>query len=150
MASKTYGDIKSLKNLFNSLDKNVVREVEEYMKNQAYEIKEDIQTSIKSQTGNWTPLDSDTVKAKEHSKILLETGQFVDSIEVTQLGDDYVISPKGTHSNGISNSDLAKLHEYGTEKMPPRPVFRPVCGEYEKSIPKEVSDIVQREINKFK
>lgn len=150
MASKIYGDIKALKRLATSLDKNVVREVKRCMKEQAQEIKEDIQTSIKSQKGNWKPLDSDTIKAKGHNKILLDTGQLVDSITVTENGDNYVVSPTGTHTGGISNSDLAKLHEYGTENMPPRPIFRPVYNEYEKIVPEEVSDVVIKEIKKFK
>ena len=150
MASKIVGDIKALKKLVTSLDKNVTKEAKRCIKENAEQVKEDVQTTRKSQTGNWKPLDSDTIKEKAHSKILLDTGQLVNSISVTEMGDTYVVSPKGTHTGGISNSELAKLHEYGTENMPPRPIFRPIYNEYVKTVPKEVSDVVLKEIKKFK
>lgn len=150
MASKVYGDFKNLKALFNNLDKNVVGEVKDYLKEEAYDIKEEIQNSIKSQTGNWQSLAKATVENKGHNKILYETGQLVDSIDVQGSGDEYVVAPTGQHTHNISNSELAILHEYGTSKMPPRPIFRPVYEKHRNEVPKEVADIVQKEIDKFK
>lgn len=150
MPSKTFGNWGALKNLCNNLDKNIENQVDKTLDSKALEIREDLVSMIKNQSGGWSPLDEDTIKQKGHSKILIDTGKLVDSIDVQESGDKHIIAFMGNHSRGLSNSDLALIHEYGTDTIPSRPIVRPIYEKYEKEIPKEISNIVEIEIKKFK
>lgn len=150
MPSKVFGDWGKLKKLCNSLDKNIEVEVDKTLESKAEQIQNELISMIENQTGGWTPLDADTVKQKGHSKILYDTGNLVNSIEVLESGDKHIIAFTGGHDRGLSNSDLAQIHEYGTDTIPSRPIVRPVYERYKGSIPEEVSNIVEKEIKKFK
>lgn len=142
--SNLYGDWDKIIKLTEDMEKNMVRDLEHYIKQQAYEIRDEIKDSINNQTGSWSSLDSSTVKQKGHSKILEETGQLVESIQVEKIDSlNYQIVPKGEHSKGLSNEELAKIHEYGNQHIPARPFISPI---YEKNMGetfKEVEKIIK-------
>lgn len=150
MASKLFGDWKSLKVMSNNLDKDLIKESKAYLKKEADEIKKEVQQTIYSQSGGWQPLKDTTVKEKGSDTILIETGQLVDSIQVEKISDlEYAITPQGNHSSGLSNSELATIHEYGTEKIPPRPFIRPTYDKEVPEVPKEMGAVVKSVINKY-
>ena len=150
MASKLTGNWKGLMSFVNNFDTDVKKENTKYLDDKSKEIKLAIQNTINNQTENWTPLKDETVRRKGSNIILKETGQLVNSIEVTKEGEStYVVSPQGEHSSGLSNSELAMIHEYGTERVPPRPFISPVYEEYQQKVPKEVSTIVGKTIQKY-
>lgn len=151
MASRLTGNWKGVIKLTNNLDKDLMANSKDYLKDESKQIQDAIKNVINNQTQNWTPLKSDTVKKKGSSKMLIETGQLVDSITVIPQSDlEYIIAPEGNHSSGLSNSQLAIYHEYGTEKVPPRPFIRPVFEENAPQVVSEMKEIVRETINKYK
>ena len=76
----------------------------------------------------WAPLAESTLRQKGHDTILVDTGDYRDSFEMnvtTSAG----LGPTG--GSGIleiaSESDVAKWHEFGTSRMPARPVLQPTA-----------------------
>lgn len=151
MASRLTGNWKGIKLLSQNLDKDLIQNSKEYLNKEAIEIQEEIKDSIYSQSGNWKDLKPKTIKDKGSSDILIETGQLVESIQVNQVNDlKYIIAPEGNHSSGVSNSELAVFHEYGTERIPPRPFIKPIHSVEEPEVHREVSELVGNAINKYK
>lgn len=94
---------------------------------------EEIQKTAKGEIGfyqtgispfpDWAPLAESTEAEKarlgyEPDAPLLRTGEMRDSIEVMVEGSEAVVG---------TNDEKMKWHEYGTEKMPPRPVLGPAA-----------------------
>lgn len=122
--SRMTGDWSELKAKLKDISRGKVKDdMEEQLQDSAEDLKEAMQQYIRGQEGTWQPLAQATVKKKNgDDTILIETGEMVDSIEVTPQGDDqYVIS-----ATGQRNQEILKYHEYGTSRMPSRPVVRPV------------------------
>ena len=151
MSSKLTGNWKGVIALTSNLDKDLISSSKSYLLRESEELKNKVKDVIQNQTESWTPLAKDTIERKGSDKMLIETGQLLDSIEVVKQSDlEYVITPQGNHSSGISNSQLAMYQEYGTSKIPPRPFFRPVGEENTTQVVEEVKEIVQETINKYK
>ena len=87
MASKLTGNWKGLMSFVNNFDTDVKRENKKYLDDKSKEIQLAIQNTINNQTENWTPLKDETVRRKGSNIILKETGQLVNSIEVTKEGE---------------------------------------------------------------
>lgn len=121
--SKMTGDWTKLQAKLNDISKGKVKDdMEEQFQDSANDLKEAMQQYIRGQEGNWQPLAQATIDKKRDETILIETGEMVDSIEVTPQGEDqYVIS-----ATGQRNQEILKYHEYGTSRMVARPVVRPV------------------------
>lgn len=121
--SKMTGDWTKLQAKLNDISKGKVKDdMEEQLQDSANDLKEAMQQYIRGQEGNWQPLAQATIDKKHDDTILIETGEMVDSIEVTPQGEDqYVIS-----ATGQRNQEILKYHEYGTSRMVARPVVRPV------------------------
>lgn len=150
MSSKLTGSWRELKLFTQNFGADVQQESKKYMNNTSEEIKQAIQDTINLQTEPWVALKHDTVQRKGSSIKLKETGDLVNSIDVTSLGaNKYVISPQGQHNSGLSNSEIALIHEYGTEKVPPRPFIQPVYEEYENEVPNDMEKIISKTIKKY-
>lgn len=72
---------------------------------------------------DWAPLSEKYEAAKvaagfEPDAPLLRTGEMKKSIRATAEGNEAAVG---------SNDELMKYHEFGTEKMPPRPVLGPAA-----------------------
>ena len=96
-----------------------------------------LQGHIDSQDLNWTPLSEKTVELKNGDEtIYVETGFLRNNLEVIKVKSSkkditYFIgaSANKTHPSGVSFCDLMIWLEYGTDKMPPRPLIRPTLEE---------------------
>lgn len=92
---------------------------------------------IDSQDLNWTPLADRTVELKGgDSTIYVETGQLRDGLVVRRIksavkGSTIFIgaSPWKRHESGMKMSELMIWLEYGTDKIPPRPLVQPTFEE---------------------
>ena len=135
--SKMTGDWTKLKAKLNDISKGKVKDdMEEQLQDSANDLKEAMQQYIRGQEGNWQPLTQATVDKKHDDTILIETGEMVDSIEVTPQGEDqYVIS-----ATGQRNQEILKYHEYGTSRMVARPVVRPVFEKEKGNVKAECKD----------
>ena len=107
-------------------------------------VLEKIKGHIYSQDLSWTPLSDRTVELKGgDTTIYIETGQLANGLVVRRVKSSikgstiYVgASPWKKHEGGMSMSDLMIWLEYGTDKIPARPLIRPT---YE-----EVKDLLER------
>lgn len=135
--SKMTGDWTKLQAKLNDISKGKVKDdMEEQLQDSANDLKEAMQQYIRGQEGNWQPLVQATIDKKHDDTILIETGEMVDSIEVTPQGDDqYVIS-----ATGQRNQEILKYHEYGTSRMVARPVVRPVFEKEKGNVKAECKD----------
>lgn len=103
-----------------------------------------IQEHIDHQDLDWTPLAERTIELKGgDDTIYVETGALRDGLVVRRVKSTvkgstlYVgASPWKRHQGGMKMSDLMIWLEYGTDKVPPRPIIRPT---YE-----EVQDVLKR------
>lgn len=95
---------------------------------------------INAQDLGWHPLSEQTIALKGGSNtIYVETGWLKDNLEVRKIrapADGITLfvgaSAWKTHpKNGVKFSDLMIWLEYGTDKMPPRPLIRPSWQEVE-------------------
>lgn len=135
--SKMTGDWTKLQAKLNDISKGKVKDdMEEQLQDSANDLKEAMQQYIRGQEGNWQPLVQATIDKKHDDTILIETGEMVDSIEVTPQGEDqYVIS-----ATGQRNQEILKYHEYGTSRMVARPVVRPVFEKEKGNVKAECKD----------
>lgn len=108
-------------------------------------VLETIKGHIENQDLGWTPLSESTVELKGgDTTIYVETGTLLNGLSVRkvkskQTGSTFFIgaSPWKRHEpSGAKLSDLMIWLEYGTDKIPPRPLIQPTYEEVE-SILKE-------------
>ena len=94
---------------------------------------------IDSQDLPWTPLSDRTIELKGgDSTIYVETGYLRNNLKVRKVrsaanGLTLFIGASAWDKtpNGVKFSDLMIWLEYGTDKMPPRPLIRPTWDEVE-------------------
>lgn len=92
---------------------------------------------IDSQDLPWTPLSKRTIQAKGgDSTIYVETGFLKNNLQVRKVkssSKDYTLfigaSAWKRTPEGVKLSDLMIWLEYGTDKIPPRPLIRPTWDE---------------------
>ena len=110
------------------------------------QLEDDGNISLKTLLGHidaqdlpWTPLSEKTIQLKGGStEIYVETGYLRDNIGVRRVksvanGCTLFIGASAwkTTPSGVKFSDLMIWLEYGTDKMPPRPLIRPTWDEVE-------------------
>lgn len=106
---------------------------------------------IDAQDLSWTPLSQKTIEAKGgKSTILVETGFLRNNLKAMKVSsssntyDIFVGALNNVqHPSGMSLSDLMIWIEYGTDKMPPRPLVRPSWEEVKGVITKEAVDLLK-------
>ena len=137
-----------------------------YMKNLAVKLKpafeaqlwedgqfvlETMKGHIDNQDLNWTPLSERTVELKGgDTTIYVETGQLKDGLIVRRVkssvkGSTLFIgaSPWKHHEGGMKMSDLMIWLEYGTDKIPPRPLVQPTIEEVEDILKKHWESLMK-------
>lgn len=102
-------------------------------------VLEKMREHIDNQDLMWTPLSEKTVELKGgDTTILVETGELRNGLTVkrisTSKGMSFFVgaSDTQTHHSGMSIADLMIWIEYGTDKMPPRPLIKPTLEEVRK------------------
>ena len=141
-----------------------------YMKNLAIKLKpsfqaqlwedgnfvlDKIKSHIDKQDLSWTPLAKRTVELKGgDTTIYVETGALKDGLVVRRVkssvkGSTIFVgaSPWKRHEGGMKMSELMIWLEYGTDKLPPRPLIQPTIEEV-KDILKEHWKELMEELTK--
>lgn len=84
----------------------------------------------------WAPLSESTIAKKGHSTVYYEEGYLRDNLEVRKVkapanGLTLFVgaSPWKRTKSGVKFSDLMIWLEYGTYRIPPRPLIRPTWEE---------------------
>lgn len=93
---------------------------------------------IDAQDLPWTPLSERTIAIKGNSTIYVDTGYLRNNLKVRRVRAPangltlFIGASAWTRAaNGVKLSDLMIWLEYGTTKMPPRPLIRPTWEEVE-------------------
>lgn len=110
-----------------------------------------MQGHIDSQDLNWTPLAERTVELKGgDTTIYVQTGELRNGLTVRRIksgvkGSTIFIgaSPWKRHSSGMKMSELMIWLEYGTDKIPPRPLVQPTIEEVESILKDNWRDLMQ-------
>lgn len=129
-----YGDWDSLQGWFAWLAAGGhVPAMEEALGKIGVAVKQALQQHILNQDLPWAPLSDRTVRKKGHDTIYIETGRYVNSIEteVNSEGLEAAVSifPTGKYSDGTKVDKVAFDMEFGTSRMPSRPLWRRVAEE---------------------
>ena len=114
-------------------------------------VLEKMRGHIDSQDLSWTPLAERTVELKGgDDTIYVETGALKNGLTVRRIkssarGSTIFIgaSPWKRHEGGLKMSDLMIWLEYGTDKIPPRPLVRPTIEEVEDIIKSHWKELFQ-------
>lgn len=114
-------------------------------------VLEKMQSHIDKQDLSWTPLAESTIEMKGgDDTILVETGQLRNGLSVRRIkssvkGSTIFVgaSPWKRHEGGMKLSDLLIWLEYGTDKMPPRPLVEPTVQEVEKILKDHWKDLLE-------
>lgn len=115
-------------------------------------VLETLKGHIDKQDLSWTPLSPVTVLKKGHDTIYIETGALKNGLRVEKITSgkkNFSVfvgaSNKVTHApSGLLLSDLMIMLEYGTSKIPPRPLFEPTKEEVEEVLKEHWKDLMIR------
>lgn len=149
MPSKLYGDWSKVKVFTKRFPKSLHQQMEESETREASDIQKEIRDGILGQKFGHTPLKPETIERKGSSETLVDTGALANSFEVVPMGEGKAIVPVGQSDSGLSMSELMTIHEYGTQKIPARPVVRPTYDKVTEEVQKDVSKDVEKEIAKY-
>lgn len=115
-----------------------------------------MRSHIDNQDLNWTPLAKRTIELKGgDDTIYVDTGQLRDGLVVRRIKSttkDSTLfigaSPWKRHEGGMKMSDLMIWLEYGTDKIPPRPLVQPTIEEVEELLKKHWKDLMKELIKR--
>jgi len=115
----------------NLFEKTLESVTEDTSRHYARLFRDYIRQVLELQLYRWEALNANYLKYKKahglDERILIATGEYKDNIKVFKHGKGYVVGlPRGKKHNvsGIPLVTLAKYHEFGTSKMPARPMWR--------------------------
>ena len=114
-------------------------------------VLEKMKGHIDSQDLDWTPLSDRTIELKGgDTTIYVETGELRNGLSVRRIksstkGSTIFVgaSPWKRHEGGMKLSDLLIWLEYGTDKIPPRPLVQPTMEEVEKILKDHWKDLFE-------
>lgn len=114
-------------------------------------VLEKMRGHIDNQDLSWTPLAERTVELKGgDTTIYVETGELRNGLTVRRIkssvkGSTIFVgaSPWKRHKGGMKMSELMIWLEYGTDKLPPRPLVQPTIEEVEDLLKKNWVDLMR-------
>lgn len=148
---RKYGDWAKAGAVLRGLCDNLTPTFKAQLKEDGELILDTLKDHINRQDLNWVPLSEHTVELKGGDEtIYVETGFLRDNLKVRKVrsasnGVSFFIGADAwtTTPNGEKFSDLMIWLEYGTDKIPPRPLIRPTWEEIEPIIKKHWKEILQ-------
>lgn len=102
----------------------------------AKKLKTIIKNHIKNNDLGWQELDSSTIRRKGHDRPWYDTGAIYNNIDIVTKGVNVFVGIKPgimTYKGDRTLTAIAASMEYGTGKMPARPLFLPSSKEIKRS-----------------
>ena len=112
---------------------------------------------IRKQDLDWKPLAPSTIEQKGSSLIYIEKGDLLENgfkVRKLRSGKNKAsffvgANPWTTHkTSGLKMSDVLTYLEYGTDRIPPRPIVRPSIEEFKADFPKKFQKYMKVELGK--
>ena len=105
----------------------------------ARELVKRLKKRIEEQDSKWKPLNKEYLEYKKRHGLDLRkwvaTGELESSITVKHShGSYYVTFLRKKNKEGRFFETIARANEYGTSRIPPRPLFRPVLEAFRKEM----------------
>lgn len=154
-------------NFFTAFENKARIKAEEETWDFAEDIAEEARTIILEQRYKWAPLSPGYKAYKEREGLdprkLIATGDYVDNIGAYEKEGKIFVGPlPGIHEeSGLTYVHLSRIHEYGTETIPARPLWRPLASKvlrkykklrkkYQAAVKKDYRNEVRRRTKKVK
>lgn len=142
------GDWDKMLSYFNNLSADYLQKAfENKLREDGNLLVETIKGHIASQDLGWTPLAESTQRKKGGSMIYVESGSLMGSIKAKEVsgGGNLTIQvgAEGGHPSGESASQILEWLEYGTHRIPPRPLIRPTYDEMQSELKAGWTDLLQ-------
>lgn len=133
------GDWEKMNSFFNKLSSDYLQDAfKDKLREDGDLLVEKIKGHIISQDLGWTPLAESTERKKGGSMIYVESGSLLNSIQAKEVqgnGDLSIqVGAEGGHPSGEDASQILEWLEYGTHKIPPRPLIRPTYEEMQSTL----------------
>ena len=147
---KKYGDWAKAGIVLQGLSKNLTPSFQAQLREDGELILYELRGHIDKQDLNWVPLSEHTIELKGGSDtVYVETGFLYNNLKVRKVrspknGVTFFIGADAwtTTPSGEKFSDLMIWLEYGTDKIPPRPLIRPTWEEIEPIIKEHWKDLL--------
>jgi len=157
-ARKSRKRVKTVNNFIGVFKTSVVAASVDELRIIAEELRDDIIENIERQNFTHTILSEKYLAQKKKKgldeRILIASKQYLDSflvqrIQTSKDGVIYVVTVKDeVHPDSeLTYRKLARIHEFGTQKIPARPHWRPTWSKFLRGIRKQ-NDRIKREILK--
>ena len=139
------------------IGKNLTPKATEAMREAGEELAEIMRNHVRNQDLSWKPLAPSTVQQKGSNLIYIDTGDLlangfkVRALRGKQKGAKFFVGANvwTKHKpSGLKMSDVMTYLEYGTDKIPPRPLIRPSVEEFKTDFPKKFSKYMNVELGK--
>lgn len=149
MNAKLTGDWSKAESVLSSLT-TTIPELALVMRSEAQNSKKRMVGKIKSGSYSFVPLAASTKVGRPSTPILIDSGSYVDAIDVVSTGPLLVgvgIKSGAKGENGQSLAEVGLAHEFGTGHMPPRPHWRKEYQLYKRSLAIKLSALLGRKIS---
>lgn len=140
-----YGDWARAGTVLRGLSQNMTKAFKITVDRNGRMLQKRLVGHIDAQDLKWVPLAPSTVKKKGHSKIYIETGSLKNGILVRRISAPsygyslYIgCNPWTRNKDGVKLSDIMIYLEYGTMKIPARPLVRPTWKEVRAHVKEEM------------
>ena len=153
----TYGDWSRAGVVLRNLSKHILPAFKVTIDKDGELIRERLVGHINAQDLSWKPLAQKTIELKGHNKIYIETGSLKNGIVARRIrapknGYSLFIGCNAWEKNskGSKLSDIMIYLEYGTSKIPARPLIRPTWeelrGQIKDDLRKTLKGLIRGEI----
>ena len=150
LSMKKYGDWAKAGIVLQGLSKNLTPVFQAQLREDGELILSELRGHIDKQDLNWVPLSEHTIELKGGSDtVYVETGFLYNNLKVRKVrapknGVTFFIGADAwtTTPSGEKFSNLMIWLEYGTDKIPPRPLIRPTWEDVEPIIKEHWKDLL--------
>lgn len=150
MSIRKYGDWVKAGTVLQALSVNIYPAFTAQLQEDSDLVLKTMVGHIDAQDLSWTPLSKKTIELKGGNEtIYVETGWLRDNLSVRKVkssSNNFTMfigaSPWKRTPEGVKFSDLMIWLEYGTDKIPPRPLIRPTWDEVKPVIQNNWRDVL--------
>lgn len=146
---------RKVKEFFNTMPDTTVKVSGDWVRKEARGLRDELRDAIRNQEFDWEALSPRYARKKERegldSRIYIARGDYLNAIVVRRkpVRGKVVFTVgvlPGQHYSGLTYVVLARIHEFGSEKMniPARPLWRPIWSRWVRKAPEKLRNLSKR------